>query len=250
MLSINRKKWGFLRIQEVFFGLAGDAKSRDADVTIYIQSPEPSPTARSFVTSHIDLNQAADQLFGEVGKNNRYKINRAEKRDGVRGAWSERPTTDNVREFVGYYNAFAKSKGVGQCNPKKLASLRHSESLLLSSVYDGSGDVLARHAYVLDDQRVRLLYSASHFRLMSNNDKRALAARANRWLHWCDILKAKEMGRRIYDFGGLGEREETQHIDDFKLSFGGRRVVEYNDIRARTVLGLGALAWMRRKLGR
>ena len=60
------------------------------------------------------------------------------------------------------------------------------------------------HANIFDPKtkRVQLYKSASHFRMYSDNRERALSGRLNRYLHFMDMIYAKDMNRLKYDFGG------------------------------------------------
>lgn len=70
--------------------------------------------------------------------------------------------------------------------------------------------------------------------------ERALVSRANRWLHWQDMLTFKQKGFECYDWGGLFEDEtspERAGINRFKCDFGGRREVTYNCTYSLTARG-------------
>jgi lipid II:glycine glycyltransferase (peptidoglycan interpeptide bridge formation enzyme) len=100
-------------------------------------------------------------------------------------------------------------------------------------------DVLVWHAYMTCGNTVALLSSASHYRAMSSNE-RALIGRANRWLHWGDILGFKQMGLECFDWGGLFEDEsvpEHAGINNFKYEFGGRRERTYTGTYPLTARG-------------
>lgn len=71
---------------------------------------------------------------------------------------------------------------------------------------------------------VLLLYSASLFRTSDHATDRAAAGRANRFLHWHDMLHFKMSGCATYDPGGIdvfGRSWETARIASFKRGFGG-----------------------------
>ena len=48
---------------------------------------------------------------------------------------------------------------------------------------------------------MRLLYSASHFRATSDSGERNRIGRANRLLHWHEIITLKDLGFELYDLG-------------------------------------------------
>ena len=95
--------------------------------------------------------------------------------------------------------------------------------------------------YITDGFRARLLYSASHFRSYDKN-YRALIGRANRFLHWEDMVHLKKYGMSIYDMGGIG----ANSIAGFKKGFGGTEVTEYGRYEPRTLLGKLSLRYLQR----
>ena len=68
---------------------------------------------------------------------------------------------------------------------------------------------------------------------------RNLIGRANRLLHWNEIIFFKNASCKVYDFGGLSNSADTKlvHIDEFKKGFGGKIVVEYNQKIGISILG-------------
>jgi lipid II:glycine glycyltransferase (peptidoglycan interpeptide bridge formation enzyme) len=101
------------------------------------------------------------------------------------------------------------------------------------------------HAYVVSDNTARLYQSSSLFRNSQSGDYKNLVARANRLLHWEDMLYFKRLdGIRWYDFGGwYGGAASSQSyreqllIDQFKESFGGENKREYSFIEPASFLG-------------
>jgi lipid II:glycine glycyltransferase (peptidoglycan interpeptide bridge formation enzyme) len=97
------------------------------------------------------------------------------------------------------------------------------------------------HTYIIAGNRARLAQSVSLFRMSDDGSFRNLTGRANRLLHWEDMLYFKRLGYSIYDFGGVNPdtaNEETNAITRFKECFGGRRVVEYNSTAPASLKGL------------
>jgi lipid II:glycine glycyltransferase (peptidoglycan interpeptide bridge formation enzyme) len=93
---------------------------------------------------------------------------------------------------------------------------------------------LVAHAYVIDESigQVRLIRSASLFREFDKRFQQA-AGRANRFLHYKDMLCFRSAGIQWYDLGGINlEAEnvspELRQVSDYKRSFGGRVIQEAN----------------------
>jgi lipid II:glycine glycyltransferase (peptidoglycan interpeptide bridge formation enzyme) len=210
------------------------------------------PTFKPVQTSAIDLTAPLEDISAPLSKNTRYKINRAE-REGFTPRLVTNPTVEEGSLYAHYYDTFAKHKGLPPCNRAKLRALSSSAALLLSSISDGDGNLLAGHAYVKDDSvgRVRLLYSASHYRSSEDSSERNKIGRANRFLHWYEILTLKNLGFRLYDLGGI-PLDSTDHeknaIARFKLEFGGKLLVEYSGLFPTNLLGKVILPIARRRL--
>jgi hypothetical protein len=80
--------------------------------------------------------------------------------------------------------------------------------------------------------RVRLIRSASLFR-ETGHEERQKIGRANRLLHFHDILLFQQEGLGLYDLGGYYPDKaplnaELKRINEFKESFGGQLKSEAN----------------------
>lgn len=170
-----------------------------------------------FYTIVIDLGESDDGLLANCGKNTRYKINRA-KREGV-GFNLE----DNLQHFANFYNTFAQQKSLAILQQKHLESLIPYLHVTKATL---AGDDLVMHSYLVDKSigKARLLHSASHFRQENKVVSKNTIGRANRFLHFEDIIYFKKLGYKIYDFGGYAlntNQKELQQINEFKEGFGG-----------------------------
>ena len=200
-----------------------------ADVLIFRQRPAPldSGTCTPFLTLVSDLSMDETRIMEGFGNTNRYKIRRAETKDGLEAAFVTDPLA-RLDEFCEFYDAFAREKSMQPAYRRGLVAASAARQLVLTSASRG-GEPLVWHAYVISAKRAALLHSASHFRGRENSD-RALCGRANRWLHWRDMLSFRQMGLLQYDWGGLFENEtDAEHasINHFKSEFGGRREQTY-----------------------
>ncbi len=249
MISITRKKFG-IPINDVFFAEdPNDCAGRGA-IQFFVQSHSPQPNFTPFKTQVIDLTASTEEISKALSKNTRYKINRAE-REGLTPRLTATPSTSEAALYADFYDTFAKQKQLPSCNRAKLLSLAESNFLILSSVSDLDGSLLAAHAHVKDESagRVRLLHSASHFRGELDSGERNKIGRANRLLHWFEILSLKNAGFRLYDLGGIPKDDsdpEKSAIARFKLEFGGTPLVEYNGFVPRTNLGKILVPFARR----
>ena len=158
-------------------------------------------------------------------------------------------------EFCAFYDAFARQKALGPSYRQWLLAACKARQLALTSASRNS-ETLVWPAYVTCGKAARLQYSGSCFRNRESH-YHARVGRANRWLHWKDMLRFKEMGIERYDWGGLFEDEsapERAGINSFKRDFGGQQVCTYNctvptTVRGRIYLPLRG-AWHRWKSAR
>jgi hypothetical protein len=200
-------------------------------------------------TRWLNLQNHPKELLANMSQTTRYQIRRAE-REGVYYEFTSSPTTSQAEQFFDFYDSFARSKNLKRSinRSRVLAFLTHG-LLDLSHVSSPDGRVLVWHAHVRSGPYTCLLYSASLFRREANN-MAAYMGRANRLHHWCDILRFRDEGFAIYDFGGWYSGNQDQdllRINRFKESFGGEVVVQYNCDRGITWIGALGL-WLARAL--
>jgi hypothetical protein len=176
-----------------------------------------------FFTLLLDLNIAVDEILSKLPKNAIYEIRRAE-REGV-----TYESSNDWRFFHLFYNNFAKAKALQPLSYSSLADRK--DNLMLFVSWDAMKDPIAMHVYVVDNQsrRARLLYSASRLHSTTEKSLRAFIGRANRYLHWQEVLYFKNLRFKIIDFGGYSLDARQQQLDGvngFKASFGGQIVCE------------------------
>ena len=250
MITIARSKYG-IPISDIFFASGDACPDPHSAVSLFVQARSKQPGFYPFKTHIIDLSEKPHNLFSRVSSNGRYKIKRAA-REGCVPSMNTMPTAHDITVFSDYFDEFARQKSLPPANRQKLSALGAADSLFLSAVRDPSGEPLAMHAYVRDPliRRVRLLYSASHFRGTDDSVARNLIGRANRLLHWHEIEQLHEQRYLQYDLGGMPVDDSDpakNAIAQFKREFGGQEIVEYNGYRATSLLGKTLLAIVRRR---
>jgi lipid II:glycine glycyltransferase (peptidoglycan interpeptide bridge formation enzyme) len=222
------------------------------DIVLYLQRKAPIADGRCtpFLSLVTDLSVDEDAIMGNFGKDCRYKIKRAESKDGLRMEFITDPES-RLDEFRAFYDAFATQKSLGVADHQWLLAACKARQLVLTSATQ-NGEALVWHAYVMLLNTARFQYSASCFRNREDS-YRALVGRANRWLHWRDMLQLKGMGIKRYDWGGLFEDEsvpEHAGINKFKKEFHGQPERTYDCTVPVTVRGRIYLAvrdaWRRR----
>src|SRR5882672_3567653 len=209
------------------------------DIVVFRQrrSPavdRPSCPRLSLVT---DLSVAAHLLTMPFGKDCRYKVKRADARDRLEMQYIAEPRP-RLEEFQQFFDAFAGQRMLEPCDQPWLTAACEARQLSLS-VASRDGESLVWHAYVIAGSTAGLMYSASHFR-EGDNEYRALVGRANRWLHWRDMLALRDLGLLRYDWGGLFDDESTPDragINGFKRDFGGAQQQSFDSTLATSLRG-------------
>jgi len=200
------------------------------DIALYRQRSTPIAGGRCVPFSSLvsDLTVDGEAILAQFSKECRYEIRRADNKDGLEMDFLVEPM-ERLEEFCQFYESFAREKALGPLGRPWLASACNAGRLVLSAAVQGS-EILVWHAYLVAGKTARLQHSTSHFRNRSSA-QRALVGRANRWLHWRDMARFKEMGMERYDWGGLFEDEsapERAGINEFKRGFGGRHERTYD----------------------
>ncbi|RAL21027.1 hypothetical protein [Thermoflavimicrobium daqui] len=241
----------FLKVLDVY---GWDQKSfpiPKVDLIIYSQLPEillrnqKYTLHKRFRTLYIDLQKDEESLFADLSKTTRYQIKRAI-REQFQVVIETSPSQELVYEFCNSYNLFANKKGIPASNMSKLQSLNQKGLLVISYALDPNNEKVCFHASNVRDQRACMIYSCSN-RFSLDSSQRNAIGRANRYLHWMEILHFKEAGYTIYDFCGLSldkGNQKLQKIDHFKKKFGGKEVIEYKCYEAKTWIGKLALLYL------
>lgn len=183
----------------------------------------PGFVREPFPTRLLDLRKGADAVLQCYAKNTRYEIRRA-RAEGV-----SFELESDLAKFLDFYNSFATTKGLSTLD-FRFAEVYAPFMKMTKAVRDGI--VLTMHSYLVDEeqQRARLLHSASGFRSARNAEDAQLFGRANRLLHHEDMVYFLDHDMRDLDLGGhyYGCDPELINVNKFKESFGGRIVEESN----------------------
>ncbi len=178
----------------------------------------------------ISLKQTEDEILEHMSKNTRYKVKRALERDGLYTELTVEIGREDMEEYIAFYNDFADLKDMRHIDENRVRALVEQGKYSISRCCDKTGKTLVEHAYYVDKEggRVMLATSSSLFREAENSEYRNMIGRANRMLHFMDMVGFKKLGFITYDMGGAGDyNEELKAIADFKLGFGGE-VIKYD----------------------
>lgn len=224
----------------------------DVRACLFLTVPVPGWKSYEGATRLIDLNSEPDAMFAALSKGTRYEINRA-RRDGVGVSFLANPDGLRLAEFMDYYDAFAVSKGLPRVHREYLGALAGAGKLAISLARDTDDSVLAAHSYLVNRPRVRLMHSGSLFRIEDASAARAQIGRANRLLHWHDLIAFREIGMEYYDFGGWYEGSTNAallRINAFKREFGGEIAKEWSSFQSASPLGAAYLTLRHLRLRR
>lgn len=254
MIDISYQK-KFLKVNQIWYPndvtvstLLG--QKRKADILFVHGAPigETKGSFRGWQEYHTcmnDITRTEEDMLAAVNKAVRYQIRRSEK-DNIEICFY---TKDDIRKspellstFADIYARMYQSKGSDtKLNMTAVKKYLEADAILFSAVWRG-GEMIVFHSYICDATDTRLLHSASCFREESADQ--SMIGRANKRLHWEDILYFRKKGLLRYDWGGISDFENPNGIDEFKLKFGGEKITYYNILAGNTLLGKLAVAAM------
>lgn len=207
-----------------------DSVPKTAFATRYIQSSGnmdvPCMTRHPFHTLTVDILQAEESILSGCTPNCRNEIRKGKKM-GLDFYAGPPKVADEI-----FIHQFLSKKELGSFNRAYL--VEPQAVVCMASLH---GVRLATHLYFASSQvgRARLVYSAvadpAFITIQSEVSPQRLIGIANRFLHFSSMLYFKMQGLKVYDFGGIGLEESNpkiKGINEFKRSFGGTLVTEYN----------------------
>jgi lipid II:glycine glycyltransferase (peptidoglycan interpeptide bridge formation enzyme) len=228
-MIVFQSRW--LRLGTVWF----DEQPTDAkvDVIRYQHRKEPvvGTQSKEVYTLITDLRKTPDDLLAAMTKDTRYEIRRATDRDKITYRCWNTDMAEPLARFIEFYDQCAALKNIPRAPAAYLKVMVEAGVLDLSCAMDAEGKELVWHAYYRGPWRMVLLHSGSIFRDSADTAFRNLIGRANRYLHWQDMLRSKTTGVVAYDFGGWytgTSHQEFLRVNRFKEEFGGAVVREFN----------------------
>jgi hypothetical protein len=241
---ITYEKTPLIRVAEFHYN--EDPAIVRSDIVRHLWRLTPLSDSRSeeSFTIALDLKHSHEELLGNMHRNARKGIRRAEKDLFSYEFWSGY-YSETLGHFCRFYDAFARSKRLPGADCNRLTALAELGVLDLSRATDHNGRVLTWHAHYRSADRARLIYSASLRRPTTETPVNALIGRANCFHTWHDILRFQRQGIETYDFGGWYAGTENAgklRVNRFKESFGGEIVREFNSEFGFTIVGRLAMA--------
>lgn len=203
-----------------------DRPLQEGDIVQYVHAYDKFDDLNLGTTLLTDLSVTEDILFSQIKSKTKNEIRRAEKEGMYAQMYSSNEITDDlIKSFVRAYIQFRMEKELSCPALNELMTIykavNESGRLVLSEVLWDKQSV-ARHVYYVSvEEHVAILHrSFSLYREDSSNRQRI--GNANRFLHWEDMKRLKDMGISLLDWGGYNTSDkEVLNISRFKAEFGG-----------------------------
>ncbi|MAD57796.1 MAG: hypothetical protein CMK44_04385 [Porticoccus sp.] len=230
MIKDKYKKF-FLNIENIYF--AKKIVKSNADITIYHQCIEKGLLNVKFISPIIDLSENILKIEENFRKSLRNEIKYANKNYKIDTKFEPNICDNLISDFRNFYGPFSRKKSIPDADYSKLERLKENIIITFAKHED---KYIVWHLYLADTKKLRLLYSASL--LSENKDEAKLIIRANKMLHYRDIVLAKEKGFLEYDLGGVNLNDKKcEGINKFKFAFSKDTSMTNNFIIANTFPG-------------
>ncbi len=235
----------FLTRGEVWFDETPDGAPVDWIYHRQRSSPLARVRRRSFYTVLVDLRKTASEMFEAMEAKTARKIAEAQEKDKLKWERYESKDARILDEVERMWNDFARAQKTPLLERDWLEPMRAADLLHLSAARDTAGQVLAYHLVLLTPKRARQLIAISPYRAVPDVAWRGAVSRANCFIHWRNFQSFHAQGIPWFDFGGwYPGRTNIQYlgINRFKMSLGGKVVLEYDCDQPVTLKGRVLLA--------
>ena len=229
MIDIRRKS---VLCREVWFDEPWSAEGADLVMFYHWSRPENPDYVRDVHSLELDLTIDDSELLKGFTASTRNQINRARREAVQFYAWVD-PDEQVLNRFVQFLVEFATERGLGEGVPLWMRDYAAQGALLLTNAAGADGNALVWHSYYRGGDWVRQLHSVSRFAGEADKEARNAIGRANRFLHWADMIECRRIGVRKFDFGGWYSGDSDQkllRVNAFKEEFGGRQTLRYHSM--------------------
>jgi len=246
----------YLQVNQIWYpgtasitGLLGQRRKADILFVHGVPFEEIKGRFRGWQEYHTcmnDLTRSEEEMLAAVNKAVRYQFRRSEKDQIEIRFYTKKEigqSPELMETFADIYERMYQSKGSDtKLNVSAIQKYLEADGILFSAVWH-EGEMIVFHSYICYATDARLLHSASCFREESADQ--SMIGRANKRLHWEDILYFKKKGLLRYDWGGISDFDNPNGIDEFKLKFGGDKITYYNVFAGNTLSGKLAVTAMK-----
>lgn len=195
-----------------------------------------------FNTLHIDLKLDEDEIFKNFHSNTRNEIRKNIKSDEITYSFEEYLTDAKIDSFIDEFKVFMGQKEHTSDYEFQSKQIKDFDKNILLSYAKKENIVLAKHLYLIDNNRARYKIGISH--RMDDNIDAKIVGRSNRGLHWFDMKILKEKNINIYDLGGIAVNTDDKakiNINKFKERFTRNQITEYQGNIGISLKGKSAL---------
>jgi len=176
-------------------------------------------------TTSLDITQPLESIRSNFHKKLRGYINKGDRTNFTYKILNI--SDEKIQKYLlEEYNCFALNKHLDTLNAKWFYTFCKSNKIFASQILF-KNQALVIHIYLYDECRVRLQFSFHLHEVEKYSGQ--FRGLANRYLHWLDVIYAKNTKFEIYDFGGI-PMTTLESLLSFKLSFGGFIEEQYSFI--------------------
>lgn len=243
MFQVNRhKKFGIVLDEFIYVDDYRDCVS-DADISTISYCKNYPPNVKYKVKKNIgvDLTKTEEMLLAGFSHGVRGDVNKEMRNHEFAITNFTNPTEEFLREFCEFYDAFAAQCGIDPISKNNIYPYLKEQVYTISCLRDKATDqIVSYYTYIRHDTRITTQFSCSNFRLNADAAGRNRVGRANKYLHYYNMVNFKNEGCTLYEFGGYHEDENGKPatgIDNFKKTFGGTTFTEYSFYYPRTLKG-------------
>ena len=123
---------------------------------------------------------------------------------------------------VDFFNNFAAKKGTFQTSKERILE---KKDCLVISFAKHDNNIIAAQSYLIDNETKIVRHYQTANKRFENDLNKNFVGQANKYLLVHNLLKFKEDGFKIFDFGGYAANttnESLLGINNYKLKFGGQ----------------------------
>ena len=236
MIERRRKS---LTIREYWFDEPWTAQGADVILFYHWSNAVDREACADVYSLEIDLSLADAEVLRRFTASTRNQINRGA-REGLKFSTWERPSAETLGEFLAFYQQFSAGRGLGLLAPDWMGEYSAQDALLLTRATTPDDRTLVWHSYYRDREWARQFHSVSFFADTPDREARNQVGRANRYLHWMDMLECRRLGIEHFDFGGWyhgNSDEKLLRVNSFKEEFGGEKTHRYHSMVATSAKG-------------
>ena len=241
MFETNQRKiFGIFYSKDIYYAESLQSLDKKYDLVNYRHSSLKLEPCKEFHTLYIDLTPSEEDMLNSFSRNHKRYIRQMARRKDLEIQIIEQPTQLELEKFATHYNKFAMLKNISRCPKQFLNNLAALGKLIIIKAIMFE-ETLAQFAFITDEERV-VVHCGCTARLFYYSDPKmfSMIKYAHLYMDYQAMLYFKNRNIKIFDFCGLDvEKGEvlTGGVNQYKLGFGGKKVVEYHFMVSYTLKG-------------